>query len=106
MRSTSSRIPARAPSSSCASSRPSSKSADLDVTEEKIATVRKLNAIAWRRGQSMGQLALAWTLRLPQVTSALIGASRPEQIKDCVAMLKNPTFTPAELKEIEGILAK
>jgi L-glyceraldehyde 3-phosphate reductase len=75
------------------------------VTEEKIARVRKLNEIAHRRGQTMAQMALAWILRLKQVTSVLIGASRSEQIKQNAAMLQNLSFTEDELLEIEGILA-
>jgi len=74
------------------------------VTEGKIAAVRALSEIARRRGQSMAQLALAWVLRLPQVTSALIGASRPEQIQDCVGALKNLSLSAPELGEIEAIL--
>ncbi|MEF9671785.1 aldo/keto reductase [Pseudomonas sp. PCH446] len=60
-----------------------------------------LNEIARRRGQSLAQLALAWTLRDPRVTSALIGASRPEQIIENVGALKNLSFTQEELAEID-----
>jgi L-glyceraldehyde 3-phosphate reductase len=75
------------------------------VTNEKLARVRKLNDLAQRRGQTLAQLALAWVLRLPEVTSALIGASKVSQIEDSVAMLKNKTLTPEELREIETILS-
>jgi L-glyceraldehyde 3-phosphate reductase len=75
------------------------------VTESQVAKVRALSAIAAARGQSMAQLALAWVLRLPEMTSALIGASRPEQIRDCVGTLARPALTPDELKAIETILA-
>ena len=72
------------------------------VRDQNIARVRALNEIAKRRGQSLAQLALAWTLRDPRVTSALIGASRPEQIIENVAALDNLEFTPEELTAIEG----
>ena len=75
------------------------------VTEEKLAKVRRLNEVARRRGQSMAQLALAWVLRHPGMTSALIGASRVSQVEDAVGTLKNLKLTPEELKEIDGILA-
>ena len=65
---------------------------------------RKLNAIAQRRGQTLAQMALAWTLRLDAVTSALIGASRAEQVRENVKALENTAFTPEELAEIDGIL--
>lgn len=71
------------------------------LSDENLARVRALDAIAKRRGQSLAQLALAWTLRDPRITSALIGASRPEQIVENVAALDNPTFTAEELAEID-----
>ncbi|MXS18432.1 L-glyceraldehyde 3-phosphate reductase [Pseudomonas oryzihabitans] len=71
------------------------------LSDENLARVRALNAIAKRRGQSLAQLALAWTLRDPRITSALIGASRPEQIVENVAALDNLTFTAEELAEID-----
>lgn len=77
-----------------------------DVTEDKLAVVRKLNEIAVRRGQTMAQLALLWTLRNPVVTSALIGASKPEQIEENVRALEGAPLTVEELAEIDGILAK
>ena len=76
-----------------------------DVTEVKVEKVRRLGAIAQKRSQTMAQLAISWVLRLPGMTSALIGASRIEQIEDCVASLKNLEFTPEELGEIEDILS-
>ncbi len=75
------------------------------VSEEKLSKVRRLDALARRRGQSMAQLALAWVLRYPGMTSALIGASRVSQVEDAVATLKNLALTPEELTEIDGILA-
>lgn len=74
------------------------------VKPEAIAKVRKLQAIAQSRGQSTAQLALAWVLRRGQITSALIGASRPEQITENVAALKNQTFTDDELRAIDAAL--
>ncbi|CAM2138695.1 L-glyceraldehyde 3-phosphate reductase [Pararobbsia alpina] len=71
------------------------------LSEQNLNHVRKLNTIAQRRGQSLAQMALAWTLRDKRVTSALIGASRPEQIVENVAALKNLTFSQQELEEID-----
>jgi L-glyceraldehyde 3-phosphate reductase len=75
------------------------------ITDEKIAKVRLLNEVAQARGQSLAQLALAWVLRDPVVTSALIGASRVEQIDDSVAAAANTAFAAEELAGIEAILA-
>jgi len=75
-----------------------------DVTEEKVAKVRKLNELAKARGQSMAQMALAWVLRDKAVTSALVGASRVSQVEDSVAALEKLEFTKDELKAIDGIL--
>ena len=72
------------------------------LTPGTLAHVRALNAIAKRRGQSLAQMALAWALRDKRVTSALIGASRPEQVIDSVRALDKLAFTPEELKEIDG----
>ena len=71
------------------------------LSPENLQQVRALNEIAQRRGQSLAQLALAWTMRDPRVTSALIGASRPEQIVENVAALDNLAFTAEELAEID-----
>jgi L-glyceraldehyde 3-phosphate reductase len=76
-----------------------------DITAEKLTKVRLLNEIAQKRGQSMAQLALAWVLRQPAVTSALIGASRVSQVEDSVATLNRLDFTEEELSAIEKILA-
>ncbi|MBI1881324.1 MAG: L-glyceraldehyde 3-phosphate reductase [Chloroflexi bacterium] len=75
------------------------------VTEEKLAKVQKLNALAQARGQTLAQLALAWVLRHPGMTSAVIGASRVEQIEDCVATLKDLPLAEEELATINEILA-
>lgn len=74
------------------------------ITEEKVEKVRKLNQLAQSRGQSMPQLALQWVLRDPVVTSALIGASRPEQVAENVRALDYPALTAEELALIEDIL--
>ncbi|MCP2005772.1 UNVERIFIED_ORG: L-glyceraldehyde 3-phosphate reductase [Buttiauxella agrestis ATCC 33320] len=74
------------------------------LTEVKLEKVRKLNAIAQRRGQKLSQMALAWVLRGDTVTSVLIGASKTSQIDDAVGMLANRHFSAAELAEIEEIL--
>jgi L-glyceraldehyde 3-phosphate reductase len=66
-----------------------------------IDNIRKLNAIAERRGQTLAQMALAWVLRGGRITSALIGASRSAQIVDCVKALENDAFTSEELSEID-----
>jgi L-glyceraldehyde 3-phosphate reductase len=68
---------------------------------EVIDHLRKLNDIAAGRGQSLAQMALAWVLRDPRMTSALIGASRPEQIESCVAALARLDFSAEELAAIE-----
>ena len=75
------------------------------VTEDKIAKVRHLNELAQARGQTLAQMSLAWVLRHPEMTSALIGASRVSQIEDAVGTLKNLTFTAQELQAIDQILA-
>jgi L-glyceraldehyde 3-phosphate reductase len=69
-----------------------------------LGKIQKLAVIAHQRGQSLAQLALAWVLRDPRVTSALIGASKPQQVVDCVAALKNLRFTADELAAIEACL--
>jgi L-glyceraldehyde 3-phosphate reductase len=76
------------------------------VSQERIAKVRKLNEIAKARGQTMAQMAIAWVLRHPVMTSALIGASRVSHIEEAVAALKNLEFSREELETIDGILAK
>jgi L-glyceraldehyde 3-phosphate reductase len=75
------------------------------ITDDKLAKVQRLQVLAQARGQTLAQMALAWVLRHPEVTSALIGASRPAQIEDAVAALQNLSFTAEELQAIEGILA-
>jgi L-glyceraldehyde 3-phosphate reductase len=74
------------------------------LTEEALAKVRALNDIAASRGQSLAQMALAWTLRDSRVTSALIGASSVAQIEDNVAMLSKMDFSEDELARIDAVL--
>lgn len=78
---------------------------ERDVTDTVIEKVKKLSAIAEKRGQTMAQMALAWVLRNGKVTSALIGASRPEQIIENVKAVENLNFSEEELKAINDVLA-
>jgi L-glyceraldehyde 3-phosphate reductase len=81
-------------------SHPGSMSQDM-LTDENLAKIRALNQIAKRRGQSLAQMAVAWTLRDPVVTSALLGASSVAQLEQNVAALDKLDFSPAELEEID-----
>jgi L-glyceraldehyde 3-phosphate reductase len=76
-----------------------------DIDERKVAMLRELNAVAKQRGQSLAEMAVAWVLRDPRVTSALVGTSKVQQVDDNVAALKNLAFSSEELKKIDGILA-
>ncbi len=73
------------------------------INERSLTSVRALNDIAASRGQSLAQMALAWVLRGERITTALIGASRPEQIVDCVGAVQNLEFTEAELAKIDEV---
>jgi len=75
------------------------------ITAEKLTKVRRLNEMAQARGQTLAQMALAWNLRHPAITSVLAGASRVEQIKDNVDALNTLQFTDEELEAIDEILA-
>jgi L-glyceraldehyde 3-phosphate reductase len=81
-------------------SRESSLAPEL-LTDDALEKIRALNELAQLRGQTLAQLALAWTLRDPRVTSALIGASSVEQLEDNVAALDNLGFSDEELAEID-----
>ncbi len=74
------------------------------ITDTLLGKVARLQEIATRRSQSLAQLALAWVLRHPAMTSALIGASRIAHVDDAVGALQNLQFTATELREIEAIL--
>ena len=73
------------------------------ITETALASVRALDDMARARDQSLAQMSLAWVLRGGGITSALIGASQPEQITDCAGAIGNLDFTDAELAEIDRI---
>ncbi|MFB4350340.1 L-glyceraldehyde 3-phosphate reductase [Microbacterium sp. CR_7] len=76
---------------------------DAPLGEEALQILRSLNEIARGRGQSLAQLALQWTLRNPVVVSALIGASRPEQLDENIAAVNGPAFTDEELSRIDEL---
>jgi L-glyceraldehyde 3-phosphate reductase len=82
-------------------SQPGTFSSEM-LTEQVLSKVRALNQIAAKRGQSLAQMAVAWTLRDPGVTSALVGASSVRQLEQNVAALDNLDFSEAELKEIDS----
>lgn len=71
------------------------------LNERNVENIRSLNSIAERRGQTLAQMAIAWVLRGGRITSALIGASRVEQVEDCVKALDKADFTAEELVEID-----
>ena len=75
------------------------------LSEKRLDKIRSLNQIAKDRGQTLAQMALAWVLRRPEVTSVLIGASSVAQLDDNVAALKRLDFTEEELAAIEEILS-
>jgi L-glyceraldehyde 3-phosphate reductase len=76
-----------------------------DIGEDKLAKIRTLNDIAGQRGQTLAEMAVAWVLRDPRVTSALVGASKVSQVDDNVGALKNLKFSAEELRKIDGVLA-
>ncbi|HEX6804289.1 MAG TPA: L-glyceraldehyde 3-phosphate reductase [Terriglobales bacterium] len=75
-----------------------------DIDERRLGQVRALNEIARKRGQSLAQMALAWVLRQPAMTSALIGASRVEQVEQNVAALQKLEFAAEELKQVDAVI--
>ncbi|PRY04651.1 L-glyceraldehyde 3-phosphate reductase [Pontibacter ummariensis] len=75
-----------------------------DVTEDKIDKIRRLNALAQQRNQSLAQMALAWLLKDERVTSVLIGVSSPAQLADSLQSLQNKVFSSEELEQVEAIL--
>lgn len=74
------------------------------ITEEKIGKVKQLNELAKERGQSLAQMALAWVVKDPRITSVLIGVSRPDQVTDSIRCLENYSFSEEELGRINTIL--
>ncbi|MER6126846.1 L-glyceraldehyde 3-phosphate reductase [Streptomyces sp. NPDC001795] len=75
------------------------------VTEDLVGQLRELDDIAKSRGQSLAQMALAWVLRGGRVTSALVGASSPQQVEDSVAAIRNLDFDADELARIDAVIA-
>ncbi|WP_207431811.1 L-glyceraldehyde 3-phosphate reductase [Sabulibacter ruber] len=75
-----------------------------DITEERLSQIRQLNDLAQGRGQSLAQMALAWLLKDPRVTSVLIGASTSAQLADSLKCMHNTQFSQDELTQIETIL--
>lgn len=74
------------------------------VTDENVKKVRLLNELAQQRGQSLAQMALAWVVKDPRITTVLIGVSKPEQVTDSIRCLENYSFSPDELSRINDIL--
>jgi L-glyceraldehyde 3-phosphate reductase len=74
-----------------------------DLTERRLNVIRQLDEMASRRGQTLAQMALAWVLRRPEMTSVLIGASRLGQVTDCIGALNQPHFDDAELQRIDAL---
>lgn len=74
------------------------------IAPEKLAKIEALNQIALQRGQTLAQMAIAWLLKDPRITSVLIGVSKPEQLDDNVTAVKNSQFSATELSAIESIL--
>jgi L-glyceraldehyde 3-phosphate reductase len=85
-------------------SRPTGFLKSAHITDERISKIHQLNELAKQRHQSLAQMALSWILKDERVTSVLIGASRPEQLKDSLRCLENSTFSDVELEQIETIL--
>jgi L-glyceraldehyde 3-phosphate reductase len=71
------------------------------LSDANLGRIRALNEIAERRGQTLAQMAVAWTLRDPRVTSALVGASSVAQLEDTASALENLRFDDEELREID-----
>lgn len=76
------------------------------ITDRAIESIRALNRIAEARGQTLAQMAIAWVLRDGAITTALVGASRPEQVVDCAGAVGRLDFTAAELAEIDRLAAE
>jgi L-glyceraldehyde 3-phosphate reductase len=77
---------------------------EKDITDEYVWKAQRLNAVAQERGQSLAQMAIAWVLRHPGMTSALIGASKVSQVENSAGALENLDFSETELQAIEKIL--
>ena len=77
---------------------------ETDLTEEKLGKIRALNVLAQERGESLAQMALAWVLRREEVTSVLVGASKPSQILDNLGAMNAASFSAEELAAIDAIV--
>ena len=77
---------------------------EKDITDARLSQIKQLNDLALERGQSLAQMALAWVLKDPRITSVLVGASKPQQLADSLACLNNLQFGESELQRIETIL--
>ena len=75
-----------------------------NLTPALMQKVQRLNDIAQDRGQTLAQMAIAWLLKDPRITTVLVGASSPKQMLDNIGTLKNLAFTPEELDSIEAVL--
>ena len=76
---------------------------ESDVNERRLSQIVALNEMAAERGQTLAQFALSWIMKDSDITSVLIGASRPSQITDCVKCIDNTSFTAEELNKINNI---
>ncbi|KKL71827.1 hypothetical protein LCGC14_2091040, partial [marine sediment metagenome] len=72
------------------------------LSDETLDSIRRLNTIAEARGQTLAQMAIAWVLRDGGITTALIGASKPSQVVDCVGAVDKLDFSQSELDEIDA----
>jgi L-glyceraldehyde 3-phosphate reductase len=79
---------------------------ESNLTEEKLGKIRALNELANERGESLAQMSLAWVLRREEVTSVLVGASKPSQILDNLSAMNSAPFTREELAAIDEIALK
>lgn len=79
---------------------------ERDINKSAIDRVKKLNKIAEARDQSLAQMAIAWVLKDERITSVILGASKPRQVKDAIGALKNISFSDEELKKIDNILSE
>ena len=77
---------------------------ESQVSKEVVEKVKKLNAIAVERNQSLAQMAIAWVLKDERITSVILGVSKPKQVIDAIGAIKNFTFSKQELEKIESIL--
>ena len=73
------------------------------INDKSLAVLKSLNELAEKRGQTLAQMAIAWVLRNEEITTALIGASKPEQIIECTGCVNNLDFSAAELQEIDTL---